>query len=368
MAWEVVWRVVSLPATDSSTKNARDLGVGEPLPVHLGLHEGRHQVVAGMLFAMGRKLGRELGQRPQRLAQHLHRLAVAEDLGVRDRHQQVGRRDDALAVLLGHSDHVGDRHQRQPLGDQLDEVAAPGRRGRPPRSAARSTRIPSSMRATWRGVNAADTSPRSLVWRGASIARNDCDASSSSGGASPNCVPLARAERPRVAGDAPDVLVADDRPVALAALAGEPEDVLRRLVLGDRSFAAQLGEVDVALLGGPPPEIEAPRSTSGESKPPRQPRSPLTLLRPIALRTSDRVAPVTSMPGRSAEEIPVAHTPPGGYRDEFPDPVLAGCSEELIPGAPDLRGTWEVVEVVADGDVVAGHPALGARAAGRAVR
>ena len=69
---------------------------------------------------------------------------------------------------------------------------------------------------------------------------------------------------------------------------------------------------------------------------------------------------MTSTPGRSADEIPVAHTPPGGYRDEFPDPVLAGCREELIRGAPDLRGTWEVVEVVADGAVVAGHPALGA--------
>ncbi len=68
---------------------------------------------------------------------------------------------------------------------------------------------------------------------------------------------------------------------------------------------------------------------------------------------------MTSTPGRSADEIPVAHTPPGGYRDEFPEPVLAGCSEQLVTGAPDLRGTWEVVEVVADGGVVAGHPALG---------
>ena len=49
--------------------------------------------------------------------------------------------------------------------------------------------MPSSIRATWRGVNAADTRPRSLVWRGASIARNDCEASRNSGGASPNWVP-----------------------------------------------------------------------------------------------------------------------------------------------------------------------------------
>ena len=45
------------------------------------------------------------------------------------------------------------------------------------------------MRATWRGVNAEETSPRSFVWRGASIARNESDASRNSGGASANCVP-----------------------------------------------------------------------------------------------------------------------------------------------------------------------------------
>ena len=75
--------------------------------------------------------------------------------------------------------------------------------------------------------------------------------------------------------------------------------------------------------------------------------------------TDDRVAPVTSTRGLGADEIPVAHTPPGGYGNEFPSPVLAGCTEEIAVGAPDLRGTWEVVEVVADGGVVAGHPALG---------
>jgi hypothetical protein len=28
-----------------------------------------------------------------------------------------------------------------------------------------------------------------------------------------------------------------------------------------------------------------------------------------------------------ADDIPVAHTPPGGYGDEFPPPILAGCTE-----------------------------------------
>ena len=46
----------------------------------------------------------------------------------------------------------------------------------------------------------------------------------------------------------------------------------------------------------------------------------------------------------SASEIPVAHTPlPGGYKDRFPDPVLATCSEPLAADAPDLRGLWRTV-------------------------
>jgi len=44
-------------------------------------------------------------------------------------------------------------------------------------------------------------------------------------------------------------------------------------------------------------------------------------------------------------DIPLAHTPPGGYGDEMPPPVLAGCDEPLAPGAPDLRGMWKVVSM-----------------------
>ena len=59
----------------------------------------------------------------------------------------------------------------------------------------------------------------------------------------------------------------------------------------------------------------------------------------------------------SASEIPVAHTPPGGYGHEMPPPVLAGCREPLVAGAPDLRGTWKVVDAFTDdGPLAAGHP------------
>lgn len=60
-----------------------------------------------------------------------------------------------------------------------------------------------------------------------------------------------------------------------------------------------------------------------------------------------------------ADEIPVAHTPAGGYGTAMPPPILAGCTEPLASGAPDLRGVWKVTSVEVDGAVVDSHPALG---------
>ncbi|MBU6216627.1 MAG: hypothetical protein KGR17_08480 [Acidobacteria bacterium] len=45
----------------------------------------------------------------------------------------------------------------------------------------------------------------------------------------------------------------------------------------------------------------------------------------------------------TADDIPVAHTPPG-FWTTFPGPVLATCTEPLAAGAPDLRGLWRVTE------------------------
>jgi len=47
-----------------------------------------------------------------------------------------------------------------------------------------------------------------------------------------------------------------------------------------------------------------------------------------------------------SDDIPVAHTPPGGYGDEMPPPILDGCGEPLAPDAPDMRGLWRVVDVM----------------------
>lgn len=51
----------------------------------------------------------------------------------------------------------------------------------------------------------------------------------------------------------------------------------------------------------------------------------------------------------TADDIPVAHTPEGGWRGAMPPPVLAGCNQPLSPGAPDLRGLWQAVRVEREG-------------------
>lgn len=63
---------------------------------------------------------------------------------------------------------------------------------------------------------------------------------------------------------------------------------------------------------------------------------------------------------KTADEIPVAYTPTGGY-DEVPDPILGGCGEGIVEGAPDLRGWWEVTQVVDAGAVSPDHPMMGVR-------
>jgi hypothetical protein len=53
-------------------------------------------------------------------------------------------------------------------------------------------------------------------------------------------------------------------------------------------------------------------------------------------------------PVTAVGDIAVAHTPPGGYGSTMPLPVLARCSEPIVAGAPDLRGTWRVVAFASD--------------------
>ena len=57
-----------------------------------------------------------------------------------------------------------------------------------------------------------------------------------------------------------------------------------------------------------------------------------------------------------AADIPVAHTPEGGWHGAMPPPILGGCMEPLSEGAPDLRGTWKAVTVERDGQLLPDHP------------
>ena len=60
----------------------------------------------------------------------------------------------------------------------------------------------------------------------------------------------------------------------------------------------------------------------------------------------------------TADSIPVAYTPAGGWT-QWPPPVLARCTEPLCDGAPDMRGFWQIIEVTEGGAAQPDHPALG---------
>lgn len=56
-------------------------------------------------------------------------------------------------------------------------------------------------------------------------------------------------------------------------------------------------------------------------------------------------------------DVPTAHTPPGGYGDTMPPPVLEDCDDPLPVSVPDLRGMWRVVDASAEGKPLpADHP------------
>jgi len=78
----------------------------------------------------------------------------------------------------------------------------------------------------------------------------------------------------------------------------------------------------------------------------------------LLLACSSQEPPPASRAARTpgavlADDIPVAHTPPGGYGNRFPPPVLAACNEPLVAGAPDLRGIWKTLRAERGGKPVA---------------
>jgi len=69
----------------------------------------------------------------------------------------------------------------------------------------------------------------------------------------------------------------------------------------------------------------------------------LVIFAGCGLQQKKQVSKTNATGGNSADDIPVAHTPGCGWK-EFPPPVLQGCTEPLVSGAPDLRGTWEAYQ------------------------
>ncbi len=53
-----------------------------------------------------------------------------------------------------------------------------------------------------------------------------------------------------------------------------------------------------------------------------------------------------------ASDIPIAHTPEGGWKDEMPPLVLADCTEPLAPGVSDMRGLWKACSVEVNGELI----------------
>lgn len=106
----------------------------------------------------------------------------------------------------------------------------------------------------------------------------------------------------------------------------------------------------VVALGGACASKEGP-FVSGSTTPSANTRIDTPDLAGDAAATIERVF---------ADDIPVAHTPEGGWTGRFPEPILTDCTEPLVADAPDLRGMWKVIEVVDDdGKVQPAHNALG---------
>jgi hypothetical protein len=112
-------------------------------------------------------------------------------------------------------------------------------------------------------------------------------------------------------------------------------------------------------------------STDDVSTPTTESATPTTVVVPTTdASVSDTSAPGTFAPevsapdtsalavDVSADDIPVAFTPPGGWT-EMPPPVLADCTEPLVADAVDIRGTWAVVTVETGGADDPNHEALG---------
>ncbi len=194
MACEVVCRVVSLAATASSTKKAAISGWVSRSP----------SISASTRAVMRSSCGEEARSAASPVA---YSCSVPRPWPSRARGSSRAMNSGSDA-LMSRSAASTTRSRSASATPNISDQVISGRRlairstkSPPPVGAASSTTsrafaaMPSSMRATWRGENAFWTSPRSLVCRGASIARKDCEASSISSGASANWTPCPEQNR-----------------------------------------------------------------------------------------------------------------------------------------------------------------------------
>ncbi len=66
---------------------------------------------------------------------------------------------------------------------------------------------------------------------------------------------------------------------------------------------------------------------------------------------ADYLLPELDGTGPAAVDIPLDSTKPDASWDVWPSRTLDGCHEPLVPGAPDLRGVWEVYDGFMTGHV-----------------
>ena len=184
MACEVVWRVVSLPATESSTNQAeisawvrRSPSISACTSAVIRSSAGCFSRWAAISDAACESVqiawpSVASGSRPSRNCSSATETIVSAASTTCSR-SASGTPIMSEIVWSGRRLAISDTKSPPPVGAASVTISFAA------------SLIPSSIWATRRGVNADDTSPRSFVWRGASIAMKDSVASRSSSGASP---------------------------------------------------------------------------------------------------------------------------------------------------------------------------------------
>jgi hypothetical protein len=120
--------------------------------------------------------------------------------------------------------------------------------------------------------------------------------------------------------------------------------VLTAACTSDSATETRASPAATTITTTAPPPTSAATSTTVAA--------PTTAAAPVTVATTTVPAEV------AADDIPIAYTPAGGWTD-MPLPVLETCTEPLVNGAPDMRGTWEVVSVDVDGTTDPAHDAIG---------